>query len=136
MRWASGCSAWRETTQVLLVTHARRWRRAPRGISAFRASGDKTRIELLDDAERLEEIARMLSGATVTDEARAAARRLMAEASAPPKKSPQAGMSSKAVEKLTSAEAEKELDRLAREIAEHDRRYHGEDAPDHLRRRL
>jgi DNA ligase (NAD+) len=35
----------------------------------------------------------------------------------------------KAVDKLTSAEAAKELDRLAAEIAEHDRRYHGEDAP-------
>ena len=35
---------------------------------------------MLDDDERLEEIARMLSGANVTDEARAAARRLMAEA--------------------------------------------------------
>ena len=35
----------------------------------------------------------------------------------------------KSVEKLSSAEAEKELDRLAREIAEHDRRYHAEDAP-------
>jgi DNA ligase (NAD+) len=35
----------------------------------------------------------------------------------------------KPVDKLTSAEAEKELDRLAKEIAEHDRRYHGEDAP-------
>ena len=51
-------------------------------------------------------------------------------------------MSEKAVEKLSSAEAEKELDKLAREIAEHDRRYHGEDAPiisdaeyDALRRR-
>jgi DNA ligase (NAD+) len=48
----------------------------------------------------------------------------------------------KPVEKLTSAEAEKELDRLAREIAEHDRRYYQQDAPsvsdaeyDALRRR-
>ena len=35
----------------------------------------------------------------------------------------------KPVEKLTQAEARKELERLATEIAEHDRRYHGEDAP-------
>jgi DNA ligase (NAD+) len=39
-------------------------------------------------------------------------------------------MSAKAVDKLTSAEAEKELDRLAKEIAAADRKYHGEDAPD------
>ncbi len=48
----------------------------------------------------------------------------------------------KPVDKLTAREAEKELDRLASEIAEHDRRYHGEDKPvisdaqyDALRRR-
>ena len=51
-------------------------------------------------------------------------------------------MSTKSVEKLSSVEAEKELDRLAKEIAEHDRRYYREDAPtasdadyDALRRR-
>ena len=51
-------------------------------------------------------------------------------------------MSSKSVDKLTSTEAEKELDRLAKEIAGHDARYYREDAPsvsdadyDTLRRR-
>src|ERR1700722_17289561 len=51
-------------------------------------------------------------------------------------------MSNKPVEKLSSVEAEKELDKLAREIAEADIRYHAEDAPtisdaayDALRRR-
>jgi DNA repair protein RecN (Recombination protein N) len=75
-----------ETTQVLLVTHSPQV--AARAARHFRISRvkDKTRIELLDDGERLEEIARMLSGANVTDEARAAAKRLMAEASTPPKR--------------------------------------------------
>jgi DNA repair protein RecN (Recombination protein N) len=74
-----------ETTQVLLVTHSPQVAaRAARHFRITRAK-DKTKIELLDDAERLEEIARMLSGAAVTDEARAAAKRLMAEASAPKK---------------------------------------------------
>ena len=74
-----------ETTQVLLVTHSPQV--AARAARHFRISRvkDKTRIELLDDEERLEEIARMLSGAAVTAEARAAAKRLMAEA-APQKK--------------------------------------------------
>src|SRR3954462_5402487 len=39
-------------------------------------------------------------------------------------------MTSKPVDKLTSTGAEKELDRLAKEIAKHDRKYHGEDAPE------
>jgi DNA repair protein RecN (Recombination protein N) len=74
-----------QTTQVLLVTHSPQV--AARAARHFRISRvkDKTRIELLDDEQRLEEIARMLSGANVTTEARAAAKRLMAEASAPKK---------------------------------------------------
>ncbi len=75
-----------ETTQVLLVTHSPQV--AARAARHFRISRakDKTRIELLDADARLEEIARMLSGAAVTTEARAAAKRLMAEASVPQKK--------------------------------------------------
>ncbi len=75
-----------ETTQVLLVTHSPQV--AARAARHFRISRakDKTKIELLNDDERLEEIARMLSGANVTAEARAAAKRLMAEAATPAKK--------------------------------------------------
>ncbi|MBA2590066.1 MAG: DNA repair protein RecN [Alphaproteobacteria bacterium] len=75
-----------ETTQVLLVTHSPQV--AARAARHFRISRakDKTKIELLDDDQRLEEIARMLSGANVTAEARAAAKRLMAEAATPLKK--------------------------------------------------
>jgi DNA repair protein RecN (Recombination protein N) len=75
-----------QTTQVLLVTHSPQV--AARAARHFRITRikDKTRIELLDEEARLEEIARMLSGAAVTAEARAAARRLMAEASASVKK--------------------------------------------------
>jgi DNA ligase (NAD+) len=39
------------------------------------------------------------------------------------------GAGAKPVEKLSESEAKKELEFLASEIAEHDRRYHGEDAP-------
>jgi DNA repair protein RecN (Recombination protein N) len=69
-----------KTTQVLLVTHSPQV--AARGARHFRItrSGDTTRVVLLDEKERVEEIARMLSGASVTEEARAAARRLLAEA--------------------------------------------------------
>jgi DNA repair protein RecN (Recombination protein N) len=74
------------STQVLLVTHSPQV--AARGVRHFRITrkGDKTRVELLDDDARVEEIARMLSGAAVTGEARAAARRLLDEAQAAPKK--------------------------------------------------
>ncbi|HUE63969.1 MAG TPA: DNA repair protein RecN [Rhizomicrobium sp.] len=76
-----------ETTQVLLVTHSPQVAaRAARHFRITRAR-DKTKIELLDESQRMEEIARMLSGANVTDEARAAAKRLMAEASSPAKRS-------------------------------------------------
>lgn len=74
------------TTQVLLVTHSPQV--AARAERHFRItrSGDKTRVALLDDEAREEEVARMLSGAVVTDEARAAARRLIAEALNPAQK--------------------------------------------------
>ena len=75
-----------QTTQVLLVTHSPQV--AARATRHFRISrkGDKMLVELLDDAARVEEVARMLSGAAVTTEARAAAKRLIEEAKAQPKK--------------------------------------------------
>lgn len=75
-----------QSTQVLLVTHSPQV--AARAERHFRITrkGDKTAVELLDDGARLEEVARMLSGAAVTEEARAAAKRLIAEAQTPPKK--------------------------------------------------
>jgi len=74
-----------ETTQVLLVTHSPQVAaRAARHFRIVRV-GDKTRIVALEDDARLEEIARMLSGAQITDEARAAAKRLVTEARAPEK---------------------------------------------------
>ncbi len=77
------------TAQVLLVTHSPQV--AARATRHFRIlrERDVVRVEQLDDAARIEEIARMLSGAAVTGEARAAARRLIAEAqgvSEPPTK--------------------------------------------------
>ncbi|HUJ03744.1 MAG TPA: hypothetical protein VLW75_08920, partial [Rhizomicrobium sp.] len=74
------------TTQVLLVTHSPQV--AARAQRHFRITrkADRTRVELLDDDARIEEIARMLSGAAVTEEARAAARRLVAEAQPRPQK--------------------------------------------------
>lgn len=74
------------STQVLLVTHSPQVAaRADRHFRIIRAR-DRTQVEILSDEARVDEIARMLSGASVTDEARAAARRLLAEARAPEKK--------------------------------------------------
>jgi DNA repair protein RecN (Recombination protein N) len=71
-----------QTMQVLLVTHSPQVAaRASRHFRITRAK-DATRVGELSPEERVEEIARMLSGAAVTDEARAAARRLVLEAQA------------------------------------------------------
>jgi DNA repair protein RecN (Recombination protein N) len=73
--------------QVLAVTHAPQVAaRADAHLRIEKAAsrGGKsvaTRVIALDTDERREEIARMLAGATITEEARAAAGRLLAEAS-------------------------------------------------------
>lgn len=68
------------TTQVLLVTHSPQVAaRAERHFRIVR-TGDTTHVEILGEDARVEEVARMLSGAAVTGEARAAARRLIGEA--------------------------------------------------------
>lgn len=73
-----------EKVQVLAVTHAPQV--AARATGHFRIAKDvtpgdnervATRITPLEIESRREEIARMLAGATITDEARAAARRLL-----------------------------------------------------------
>lgn len=69
--------------QLLVVTHSPQV--AARAAHQMRVSksvgkgGAVTRVAALDDAARREEIARMLSGAAVTDEARAAAERLIGD---------------------------------------------------------
>ena len=70
-----------ENTQVLVVTHLPQV--AARGnhhlfISKASAKGQtQTGIAVLTDADRKEELARMLAGAEVTDEARGAAEKLL-----------------------------------------------------------
>jgi DNA repair protein RecN (Recombination protein N) len=70
-----------ERSQVLVVTHSPQV--AARASHHYRIekshAGDETRttVRKLDEAERQEEIARMLSGAAITDEARAQAAKLM-----------------------------------------------------------
>lgn len=73
-----------KTVQVLSVTHAPQVAARAAShllISKGAVDGERvaTRIETMDDEARAEEIARMLAGASVTDEARAAAQRLLRE---------------------------------------------------------
>jgi DNA repair protein RecN (Recombination protein N) len=70
-----------ENSQVLVVTHSPQV--AARASHHYRIEkshgqgGTRTTVRKLDEAERREEIARMLSGASITDEARAQAARLL-----------------------------------------------------------
>jgi DNA repair protein RecN (Recombination protein N) len=70
-----------QAAQVLVVTHspqvAARASHHWRVEKLDRRGAAETRIAALTPDERVEEIARMLSGASITDEARAAARRLL-----------------------------------------------------------
>lgn len=67
--------------QLLTITHspqvASRAQTHYRVDKRVRKGETETRVVALKDAERVEEIARMLSGATITDEARAAAKALL-----------------------------------------------------------
>ena len=73
-----------EQSQVLVVTHSPQV--AARAAHHYRiekshgADGTRTSVRKLSDGERREEIARMLSGASITEEARAQAARLLAAA--------------------------------------------------------
>lgn len=74
-----------KTVQVLSVTHAPQVaaRAAThllisKGPSAEKTEMIATRVARMDEAARTEEIARMLAGASITEEARAAAARLLA----------------------------------------------------------
>ncbi len=75
-----------EKAQILVVTHspqvAARARHHWRVLKKSAGKNVRTDVAALDDAARREEIARMLSGASVTDAARAAADSLLAGASA------------------------------------------------------
>ena len=69
--------------QVFAVTHSPQVAAAARSqwlVEKGRGKSGGTRLRGLDDADRQEEIARMLSGAEITEEARAAAGRLLEDA--------------------------------------------------------
>ncbi len=66
-----------EGAQVLVVTHSPQVAAAGATHARISKASGRTEVQLLDADERLEEIARMLSGADVTSEARAQAARLL-----------------------------------------------------------
>ncbi len=74
-----------DALQVLAVTHApqvaaqavNHLRIAKEAVGSGKSEAVATRVTILDESARLEEVARMLAGLTVTDEARAAADRLI-----------------------------------------------------------
>ncbi|MEE9328735.1 MAG: hypothetical protein V3V30_01250, partial [Parvularculaceae bacterium] len=88
-----------KNAQVLVVTHSPQvaaragchWQVSKSGKTKVTTS-----VALLDDEARLEEIARMLSGAKVTKAARAAAGQLLASAKIKPKAKRRAGKKSAA----------------------------------------
>lgn len=74
-----------EKVQVLTVTHAPQVAARARSHFLITKAADgpdrmATRVALMDDTDRAEEIARMLAGATITEEARRAADKLLAGA--------------------------------------------------------
>ena len=137
--------------QVMAVTHAPQVAaRADQHLLISKDALDKgkrvaTRVDALADDHRREEIARMLAGAEITAEARAAAERLIKAAagvSLPPaisrsiesmrhdvRKSQQKHRQSTVARPLTKAQAKVEHKRLALEIEGHDKHYYQDDAP-------
>jgi DNA repair protein RecN (Recombination protein N) len=83
-----------ERVQVLVVTHSPqvaargRWHWRVEKAATRKGGAVTTSVEPLEEGGRREEIARMLSGATVTDEARAAAERLLAGGRPDPARAP------------------------------------------------
>ena len=123
--------------QVIAVTHAPQVAaRADRHYLISKDALDKgkrvaTRVAELAAERRREEIARMLAGAEITAEARAAAERLIRAAAmiASSWRPAQVTRAKSPVDDLTEEQAKAEHARLAAEIAEHDMRYYQEDAP-------
>lgn len=69
-----------ERAQVLVVTHSPQVAAAGRTHVRIHKADGRTGLDVLDEAARVEEIARMLSGAEITAEARMQAERLLAHA--------------------------------------------------------